>query len=62
MTRPPWNKGTKCPLSLHQISFGTHGPFICHLVNLRLIVGIFLRSQSYDFDAIVHTGAPLGVE
>ena len=23
---------------------------------------IFLRSQSHDFDAIAHAGAPLGVE
>ena len=26
------------------------------------ILAMFLRSQSYDFDAIAHTGTPLGVE
>ena len=27
-----------------------------------LILAMFLRSQSYDIDAIAHAGAPLGVE
>ena len=35
-----------------------------HLINFDLkIFGLmFLRCQSYDFDVIAHTGAPLGVE
>ena len=32
------------------------------LVIVELILAFFLRSQSYDFDAIAHAGAPLGVE
>ena len=32
------------------------------LVIFGLILVRFLRSQSYDFDAIAHTGASLGVE
>ena len=27
----------------------------------ELILAMFLTSQSYDFDASAHTGAPLGV-
>ena len=26
------------------------------------ILAMFLKSQSYDFDAFAHAGAPLGVE
>ena len=26
------------------------------------LLAMFLKSQSYSFDAIAHTGAPLGVE
>ena len=33
-------------------------PFFNHGLHKAL----FLRSQSYDFDAIAHAGAPLGVE
>ena len=32
------------------------------LVFFWLISATFLRYQSYDFDAIAHAGAPLGVE
>ena len=32
------------------------------LVIFGLILAMFLRSQSRDYDAIAHTGAPLGVE
>ena len=32
------------------------------LVIFVLFLAMFLRSQSYDFDAIAHAGAPLGVE
>ena len=32
------------------------------LVIFGLILSMIHRSQSYDFDTIVHTGAPLGLE
>ena len=35
---------------------------LCHLVIFWLILAIFLRSQLFNFAAIVHAGAPLGVE
>ena len=34
----------------------------CHLVIFGLILSMFLQSKSYDFDAIAHAGAPLGVK
>ena len=34
----------------------------CHLVISGLILAMFLRSQSYDFDVIALTEAPSGVE
>ena len=34
----------------------------CFLAIFGLTFAIFLRSQSYELDFIVHTGAPLGVE
>ena len=34
----------------------------CFLAIFGLILAIFLTSQPYDFDAIAHAGAPLGVE
>ena len=34
----------------------------CFSAIFGLILAIFLTTQSYDFDAIAHTGAPLGVE
>ena len=34
----------------------------CHLAIFGVILAMFLESQSYDFDAIAHAGASLGVE
>ena len=34
----------------------------CFLAIFGLILAMFLTSQPYDFDAIAHAGAPLGVE
>ena len=34
----------------------------CFLAIFELILAMFLTSQPYDFDAFVHTGAPMGVE
>ena len=40
-----------------------NSPKIAHfLVIFGLILAILLRSQTYDFDAILHAGEPLGVE
>ena len=33
---------------------------LCHLVIFELILTMFLRSHSYDFDVIAHAGALLG--
>ena len=34
----------------------------CFLVIFGLILAMFLTTQSYDFNAIAHAWAPLGVE
>ena len=34
----------------------------CFLAIFGLILVVFLTSQSYEFDAFAHAGAPLGVE
>ena len=34
----------------------------CFSAIFGLILAMFLTTQSYDFDAIAHAGAPLGVE
>ena len=34
----------------------------CFSAIFGLILAMFLTTQSYDFDAIAHAGAPLGVK
>ena len=46
----------------NELNQNTEKPLMYFIVIFGLILAIFLRSQSYDFDAIADTGAPSGAE
>ena len=46
----------------NELNQNTEKPLMYFIVIFGLILAIFLRSQSYNFDAIADTGAPSGAE